>query len=142
MYHRLISSLSPVERRRRETINEGINELAKIVPGCEKNKGSILARAVQHINDLSARVGAGDEKRTFEKSVLEQAMQTVQNHNDRLTDVKAELEAMNNELRTQLRQKVRECNALRAKLREVGVAEPDVDEGASSAGNEDSGDGQ
>lgn len=29
----------PVERRRRETINEGINELAKIVPDCEKNKG-------------------------------------------------------------------------------------------------------
>jgi hypothetical protein len=43
---------SPVERRRRETINEGINELAKIVPGCEKNKGSILQRAVQFITQL------------------------------------------------------------------------------------------
>jgi len=30
-----------VERRRRETINEGITELARIVPGSEKNKGSI-----------------------------------------------------------------------------------------------------
>ena len=63
-----------MERRRRETINEGINELAKIVPGCEKNKGSILARAVQYINDLRARDARGDQRRTFEKSVLEQAV--------------------------------------------------------------------
>ncbi|KKY19185.1 putative hlh dna binding protein [Phaeomoniella chlamydospora] len=41
-----------VERRRRETINDGINEIAKIVPGCEKNKGSILQRAVSYINEL------------------------------------------------------------------------------------------
>ncbi|WEW56443.1 basic helix-loop-helix protein [Emydomyces testavorans] len=41
-----------VERRRRETINEGINELAKLVPGCEKAKGSILQRAVQYISKL------------------------------------------------------------------------------------------
>jgi len=48
----LILIIFLVERRRRETINEGINELAKIVPGCEKNKGSILQRAVQIFNDL------------------------------------------------------------------------------------------
>ncbi|KAK2749843.1 basic helix-loop-helix protein [Myotisia sp. PD_48] len=41
-----------VERRRRETINEGINEIAKLVPGCEKAKGSILQRAIQYINKL------------------------------------------------------------------------------------------
>ncbi|KAK2761179.1 basic helix-loop-helix protein [Arachnomyces sp. PD_36] len=41
-----------VERRRRETINEGINELARIVPNCEKNKGSILQRAIQYIAEL------------------------------------------------------------------------------------------
>ncbi|PGH03349.1 hypothetical protein AJ80_08709 [Polytolypa hystricis UAMH7299] len=41
-----------VERRRRETINEGINEIAKMVPGCEKAKGSILQRAIQYINKL------------------------------------------------------------------------------------------
>lgn len=44
----------PVERRRRETINEGINEIAKIVPGCEKAKGSILQRAIQYIGTLQA----------------------------------------------------------------------------------------
>ncbi|KKZ63716.1 hypothetical protein EMCG_01950 [[Emmonsia] crescens] len=41
-----------VERRRRETINEGINEIAKMVPGCEKAKGSILQRAIHYINKL------------------------------------------------------------------------------------------
>jgi len=41
-----------VERRRRETINEGINEIAKMVPGCEKNKGSILQRAIHYITKL------------------------------------------------------------------------------------------
>ena len=41
-----------VERRRRETINEGIKEQAKIVPGCEKNKGSILQRGVEYITQL------------------------------------------------------------------------------------------
>ncbi|PGH18259.1 hypothetical protein AJ79_00598 [Helicocarpus griseus UAMH5409] len=41
-----------VERRRRETINEGINELAKMVPGCEKAKGSILQRTIHYINKL------------------------------------------------------------------------------------------
>jgi hypothetical protein len=55
-----------VERRRRETINEGINEIAKIVPGCEKNKGSILARAVQFITHR--KVDAG--KATYRASHL------------------------------------------------------------------------
>ncbi|KAK2756066.1 basic helix-loop-helix protein [Emmonsiellopsis sp. PD_33] len=41
-----------VERRRRETINEGINEIAKMVPGCEKAKGSILQRAIHYITKL------------------------------------------------------------------------------------------
>lgn len=63
-----------VERRRRETINEGINELAKIVPGCEKNKGSILARAVQYIQKLQDDATSNIDKWTFEKLVTEQAI--------------------------------------------------------------------
>lgn len=63
-----------VERRRRETINEGINELAKIVPGCEKNKGSILARAVQYIQKLQDDASQNIDKWTFEKLVTEQAI--------------------------------------------------------------------
>ncbi|KAF2754950.1 hypothetical protein EJ05DRAFT_488522 [Pseudovirgaria hyperparasitica] len=63
-----------VERRRRETINEGINELAKIVPGCEKNKGSILQRAVQFITQLKDNESSNIEKWTLEKLLTEQAI--------------------------------------------------------------------
>ncbi|MCJ1361468.1 basic helix-loop-helix protein [Acarospora aff. strigata] len=63
-----------VERRRRETINEGINELAKIVPGCEKNKGSILQRAVSFITQLRENETANIEKWTLEKLLTEQAI--------------------------------------------------------------------
>ena len=48
----MVSNSVLVERRRRETINEGINELARIVPNCEKNKGSILQRTVHYIAEL------------------------------------------------------------------------------------------
>ncbi|KAL8764214.1 MAG: hypothetical protein Q9184_000183 [Pyrenodesmia sp. 2 TL-2023] len=60
-----------VERRRRETINEGINELAKIVPGCEKNKGSILQRAVEYINQLKSNEEKNIERWTKESEVTQ-----------------------------------------------------------------------
>lgn len=41
-----------VERRRREAINEGINELSRLVPNCDKNKGAILQRAIEYILHL------------------------------------------------------------------------------------------
>ncbi len=63
-----------MERRRRETINEGINELAKIVPGCEKNKGSILQRAVSFITQLRENETQNIEKWTLEKLLTEQAI--------------------------------------------------------------------
>lgn len=63
-----------VERRRRETINAGILELARIIPGCEKAKGSILTRAVQYIQDLREAEHANLEKWTLEKLLLEQAI--------------------------------------------------------------------
>ena len=56
------------------TINEGINELAKIVPGCEKNKGSILQRAVQFITQLKENEQQNIEKWTLEKLLTEQAI--------------------------------------------------------------------
>lgn len=65
---------STVERRRRETINEGINELAKIVPGCEKNKGSILQRAVEYINQLKANEDKNIEQSSKEKMLTESVM--------------------------------------------------------------------
>lgn len=41
-----------VERRRREAINEGINQIARLVPNCDKNKGAILQRAIEYICQL------------------------------------------------------------------------------------------
>ncbi|KAI2642608.1 hypothetical protein GGS21DRAFT_498756 [Xylaria nigripes] len=73
-----------VERRRRETINEGINELAKIVPGCEKNKGSILQRAVAYITQLRQNEVQNIEKWTLEKLLTEQAIQELSTSNDKL----------------------------------------------------------
>jgi len=67
-----------VERRRRDTINAGINDLAKIVPGCEKNKGSILNRAVQYIQQLKENEATNIEKWTLEKLLTDQAIQELQ----------------------------------------------------------------
>ncbi|KAK9459930.1 uncharacterized protein V1516DRAFT_678419 [Lipomyces oligophaga] len=78
-----------VERRRRETINEGISELAKIVPNCEKNKGSILQRAVQYIQQLKENEAANIEKWTLEKLLTDQAISELSTSNDKL---KAEAE--------------------------------------------------
>ncbi|OMH81062.1 putative bHLH domain-containing protein [Zancudomyces culisetae] len=41
-----------VERRRREHINAGVDQLSKIVPDCGKNKGTILHQAVLYITKL------------------------------------------------------------------------------------------
>ncbi|OTA91811.1 hypothetical protein M434DRAFT_75603 [Hypoxylon sp. CO27-5] len=81
---RVILILTKVERRRRETINEGINELAKIVPGCEKNKGSILQRAVIFITQLKENEAQNIEKWTLEKLLTEQAIQELSASNDKL----------------------------------------------------------
>ncbi|OAA54111.1 centromere-binding protein [Niveomyces insectorum RCEF 264] len=86
-----------VERRRRETINEGINELAKIVPGCEKNKGSILQRAVVFITQLKENETQNLEKWTLEKLLTEQAIAELSASNDKL---KAEVERLYQELET------------------------------------------
>lgn len=86
-----------VERRRRETINEGINELAKIVPGCEKNKGSILQRAVSFITQLKENETQNIEKWTLEKLLTEQAIAELSQSNDKL---KQECERLYRELDT------------------------------------------
>jgi bHLH factor len=92
-----LTNHNPVERRRRETINEGINELAKIVPGCEKNKGSILQKAVQFIQQLKSNEASNIEKWTLEKLLTEQAIGELSQSNDKL---KKECERLYRELET------------------------------------------
>jgi bHLH factor len=86
-----------VERRRRETINEGINELAKIVPGCEKNKGSILQRAVAFITQLKENEQQNIEKWTLESLLTRQAITELSETNDKL---KSECERLYREVET------------------------------------------
>jgi hypothetical protein len=41
-----------VERRRRETINKGINELAELIPDCGKKRSTVILKATEHISEL------------------------------------------------------------------------------------------
>jgi len=107
-----------VERRRRETINEGINELAKIVPGCEKNKGSILQRAVSFITQLKENETQNIEKWTLEKLLTEQAIAELSASNDKL---KAECERAWREVETW--KKTCQSAGLAPKKEESGVGE-------------------
>ncbi|KAJ3322576.1 hypothetical protein HDV06_002953 [Boothiomyces sp. JEL0866] len=84
-----------VERRRRENINAGIQELAELIPGQEKNKGRILQRAVQYIHELKQQDSANMEKWSLEKMLYEQTIQ------DYLAQVEA-LKQENHRLRQML----------------------------------------
>ena len=68
------------ERRRRERITKYINELAQIVPGSEKSKGSIVQCAVQYITQLR-----DNETRDIEQWVLEKA--TIEQIIDKLSSI-------------------------------------------------------
>jgi len=76
----LILLQKEVERRRRGNINEGINELGRIVPNGsgEKAKGAILSRAVQYIHHLKENEARNIEKWTLEKLLMDQAMGDLQ----------------------------------------------------------------
>ncbi|KAK3066326.1 hypothetical protein LTS18_001815 [Coniosporium uncinatum] len=120
-----------VERRRRETINEGINELAKIVPGCEKNKGSILQRAVQFITQLKENESQNIEKWTLEKLLTEQAINelssSVDKHRQECSRAWEEVEKWKNK-----------AERMQRALDEAGVTVEGVDEEENKDGEEGS----
>lgn len=60
------------------------------MPGCEKNKGSILSRAVQYITKLQDDANTNIDKWTFEKLVTEQAINEI---SEKLTRTYHEKEA-------------------------------------------------
>jgi vacuolar-type H+-ATPase subunit I/STV1 len=86
-----------VERKRREAINEGINEIARIVPGCEKNKGSILTRAATYIRQLKDEQVSLMEKASLEKLLSEQAITHLK---QQLATVKEQMEKLSQESQT------------------------------------------
>ena len=62
-----------VERKRREKINSGINELATLIPNGEKNKGKVLRRAAEYIRYLKEQEQISVERWTLEKLRRDQA---------------------------------------------------------------------
>ena len=98
-----------VERRRRETINEGINEIAKIVPGCERNKGSILQRAVSYITELTAKERSwNNERATIDVAIKE-------------------LSERNNKMKASAEQAWAESNKWQKRCRDAGLHFEDYD---------------
>lgn len=110
-----------VERRRRETINEGINELARIVPGSEKNKGSVLQRTVQELTTLRARVEEYERQGNLSNNVLEQAVRELSSANDNLKHNLTALEADNKSLKDR-------AGRYAQRLREMGETLDDDDD--------------
>ncbi|KAF9175062.1 basic helix-loop-helix protein [Mortierella sp. AD011] len=109
-----------VERRRRETINEGINDLSKVVPNCDKNKGSILRQAVKYIQEILAqneRLASEAEslaasrleidKYILEKSVAEATYQTLSVQHEQLKRDYEELRQKMGELEPHVAKKQR-----------------------------------
>ncbi|KAJ1851389.1 basic helix-loop-helix protein [Coemansia sp. RSA 2703] len=76
-----------VERRRREVINHGIDRLALLIPGAEKNKGKVIAQAVEYIHILKTTEEKNIEKWTIEKLLADQA----------ISELTAQVEALKNE---------------------------------------------
>ncbi|KAI8337565.1 hypothetical protein BC941DRAFT_425630 [Chlamydoabsidia padenii] len=74
-----------VERKRRETINRAMDDLAAVIPGNEKNKSRLLVRAVQHIKGLR------DELGTL-RSQLDQYRLMDQRYRVEITHLKAQLD--------------------------------------------------
>ncbi|KAF9103431.1 basic helix-loop-helix protein [Mortierella sp. GBA35] len=100
-----------VERRRRENINEGINDLAKVVPNCEKNKGAILREAVKYIKSVLAE----NERLTGELAVATTAKYDV----EKFLLEKSVAEATVHSLNAQHEQMKREYEELRQKMDEL-----------------------
>lgn len=68
-----------VERRRRGNINDGINELARLLPSSngDKAKGAILQRAVAYMSQLKENEARSIEKWTIEKMLMDKSMEEV-----------------------------------------------------------------
>jgi transcriptional regulator CBF1 len=68
-----------VERRRRGNINDGINELSRLLPSSngDKAKGAVLQRAVAYMSQLKENEARSIEKWTIEKMMMDKSMEEV-----------------------------------------------------------------
>jgi len=111
-----------VERRRRDTINSGINELAKIVPECEKNKGSILHKTADYIKYLQKTHTGNVEKHKEEMVFIRSSHIALE---EQVAALKAVLEATKRE-NVALKAEVEELRSLdSAKRRKLTNGTPE-----------------
>lgn len=102
-----------VERRRREVINEGIENIAKIVPGTEKNKGAILGRTCAYIQELQGKIASFDaERATFDHTL-------------------SELTSRHDRLRESAQRAWHESSKWQQRCREAGLSFDDYDDATS-----------
>lgn len=95
-----------VERRRRETINDGINTLAELIATSEKNKGQILKNAIEFIKQLKEQDEARTQKAAMDKfSLMNQVTET---------------SAQNNRLKIELQRAWREAETWKGKCEQRG----------------------
>lgn len=73
-----------MERRRREAINEGINQIARLVPNCDKNKGAILQRAIEYICQLHDEKKAMSERWEQNNMTTSHAINEISAQNSKL----------------------------------------------------------
>jgi transcriptional regulator CBF1 len=113
-----------VERRRREVINEGIENISKIVPGCEKNKGAVLQRTHQYITELQAKEHSWQN----ERATCEIALKELTSRVDRMKQSAEQAWA--------------ESHKWQQRCRDAGLQFDDYDEGAlPGIGEDDEGHG-
>ncbi|KAJ1549243.1 basic helix-loop-helix protein [Cladochytrium tenue] len=108
-----------VERKRRETINNGIGELQSLIPDGDKNKGKVIQRAVTYILELKQAIEDGAQKNGVEKLLLEQAIQSLGNT---VQDLKEE----NTALRARVRQLEMETNPIHESMQVGGAGTADI----------------
>ena len=112
-------TLMLVERRRREVINEGIENIAKIVPGVEKNKGAILQRTFEYVQELLNEKNKWvDERATYDIAIKE---------------LTSRLDRMKEMARTAWA----ETSKWQSRCREAGLPFDDYDDGALPGLDED-----
>lgn len=103
-----------MERRRREAINEGINEISRLVPNCDKNKGAILQRAIEYIGHLH------EEKKNIAERWEQSNMTT--------THAISEISAQNSKLKAEVNRRGAIASKWLQRCRDAGLEFDDYDE--------------
>jgi transcriptional regulator CBF1 len=71
-------------------INDGIENIASLVPGNEKNKGAILGRTASYIEELQAQVGKFETERATLDAAIKELTKRVENSRDTIKQAYAE----------------------------------------------------